>query len=83
MSKKSEELANYLRPILGEEDTEKLVRLCSNYDKYIKRYKKEVNAILEPHGHAVILAHSFVDTETRKQLKENLNGNTDETSSNT
>lgn len=78
MSKNLEEQAETLKSILGDDSTEKLLKLCGNYDKYVKKYKEAVNEILAPYNYSVLLAHSFVDDETREKILEGkLNGNTD------
>ena len=77
----SEEIDNNLEEMLGKEKAEKLVRLCNNYSSYIKRYKKAVNEILNSHGHELLLAHSFIESDYKKEfLKEALNGNANEIS---
>lgn len=84
METKTEDNMAELQTIIGIEETSKLIKLCSNYDNYIKRYKKSVNEILAPFGYQVLLAHSFVDEDTKDKIFQGeLNGDTNEISTDT
>ncbi len=42
-----------LKEILGEENAQELVRLIKNYDKYLAKFKKGTNNILNSFGYEV------------------------------
>lgn len=44
-----EEHKEQLKILLGDDDGEKAIRLLENFDKYILRFKTDLNKILEPH----------------------------------
>ena len=39
-----------LAPVLGEDKAKELLKLTSNYDKYIAKFKKNINSLLDPIG---------------------------------
>lgn len=49
-----------LIPIMGEEKANELKKLTSNYDKYIEKFKKNVNSILDSSGFEVKTGVAFV-----------------------
>lgn len=56
-----------LEQVLGETDAKELFKLTSNYDKYIMRFKKSVNKLLESHGYEIKLGVAFVKKDEQKQ----------------
>lgn len=48
-----DEQLKLLTPVLGEEKAKELLKLTSNYDKYIAKFKDNVNSILDPIGYEV------------------------------
>ena len=47
------QLLEELEKIVGEVKAKKLIKLTSNYDKYLHKFKKEMNDILNSVGYEV------------------------------
>ena len=56
-----------LSSAMGEEQAKKVLRLTENYDKYIGRFKREINALLDPVGFEVKTGVTFVKKEAQKK----------------
>ena len=52
---------------MGEERAKKVLKLASNYDKYIEKFKKEMNALLDPSGFEVKTGIAFVEKVAPKK----------------
>lgn len=55
-----------LRVFLGEEDAKKVLKLQTNCDKYLKKFKKEMNELLKPHNHEVLCGVAYRKVEEKK-----------------
>lgn len=49
-----------LEEFLGKEKSIEFMKLCKNYDNYVKKYKQKVNSILETVNYEVHIGHSFM-----------------------
>lgn len=45
---------------LGQEKAEKVVKLTNKYDKFVSKFKSEVNDLLGPMGYEVLTGVTFV-----------------------
>ena len=64
-----------LESFLNENEAEELMKLCKNFDQYVKKYQEKVNVLLKDCGYEVLLAHSFVTKEEKQKILERkLNG---------
>ena len=62
--KKSEK--KELSKALGDASAEEVIKLTSNYDKYILKFKSAMNKLLEPAGYEVKVGIAFVKKESSK-----------------
>lgn len=60
--KKSNE--SELTKVLGKASATEVIKLTSNYDKYILKFKIAMNKLLEPVGYEVKLGIAFVKKES-------------------
>lgn len=52
-----------LAPIVGDKEAKEILKLTDNYDKYVSKFKKSLNALLEPHGYEVKVGIAFTEKE--------------------
>lgn len=52
-----------LTPMLGEKKAKEILKLTDNYDKYVSKFKKNLNALLAPHGYEVKVGIAFTEKE--------------------
>lgn len=57
-----------LSSVMGQEKAEQVLNLANKYDKYIAKFKKEIDALLDPHGFEVKTGIAFVKKETPKKV---------------
>lgn len=51
--------------ILGDSTAKEVLKLTSNYDKYILKFKNNINKLLESSGYEVKVGITFVKKETQ------------------
>jgi hypothetical protein len=56
-----------LSSVMGEEQAKKVLKLTNKYDKYVVKFRKEINALLDPVGFEVKTGVAFVKKETSKK----------------
>jgi hypothetical protein len=56
-----------LSAVMGEEKAKKVLKLASNYDKYVDKFRKEMNALLDPSGFEVKTGIVFTQKEIPKK----------------
>lgn len=49
-----------LSKLLGESNAKEVIKLTSNYDKYVLKFKTAMNKLLEPSGYEVKVGVAFV-----------------------
>lgn len=54
---------------MGEEKAKKVLKLASNYDKYIMKFRKDMNALLDPAGFEVKTGIAFVQKATPEKTE--------------
>lgn len=59
-----------LAPVLGDEKTKELLKLTNKYDKYIGKFKTDVNAILGPLGFEILTGVAFRKKEKKTTSKK-------------
>lgn len=50
-----------ITPVLGEDKAKKVLKLANNYDKYMDKFRKEMNALINPVGLEVKTGLAFVE----------------------
>jgi hypothetical protein len=58
-----------LASAMGTESAEKVIKLTNNYDKYVDKFKKELNTLLAPIGYEVKVGVAFVKKESSDEKK--------------
>jgi len=58
-----------LAATMGEQSAKELVKLTSNYDKYLAKFKSKVNELLAPIDHEIVVGIAFVK-KAQKEKKE-------------
>lgn len=56
-----------LSKALGEDNAKEVLKLTSNYDKYILKFKTAMNEILAPQGYEVKTGFAVVKKESLKK----------------
>jgi hypothetical protein len=56
-----------LETVMEKEKAEKVLKLAANYDKYINKFRKDMNALLNPSGFEVKTGIAFVERASPKK----------------
>lgn len=59
-----------LSSFLGEEQAKEVIKLTSEYDSYIKKFKNDLNKLLKPVGYEVKAGIMFTKKEKAKKPKK-------------
>lgn len=59
--------AEVLTEFLGEKQAKKAMKLTSSYDKFVDKFKEDLNAILDPVGYEVKVGIAFFKKEAKKE----------------
>ena len=54
-----------LKPVFGEAKAKKILKLTEEYDKYVDKFKKKLNALLEESGFEVKTGIAFTVKEEK------------------
>lgn len=65
-----------LEVVLGEKEAAEVVKLLENYNKYTKKFKTKINAMLKPRGYQVKTGIQFTEFQ---EMGENINGSDQQT----